>query len=84
MRKDQDHFNQVLKDKVEREEADDNIATLARLFDRVKSKDKIRRDKVIAAAYLSHGYYMKEIAAFLGIHYRTVSYAVARHEDKMS
>ncbi len=38
---------------------------------------------MITQAYLRHGYYTKEIAAYLGIHYRTVSYAVAEQKRKI-
>ena len=44
---------------------------------------KAERNKAIAKAYLEHGYRMKEIADFLGIHYTTVSRAVKNTESKM-
>ena len=55
--------------------------SLTDLFEDVDPKDKQNRDKVIATTYLQHGYYMKEIADYLGIHYRTVSYAVSEYEE---
>ena len=71
-------------DEVPREQRLLGRPALADLFAGMNPKDKEQRNKAIACAYLEHGYYMKEIAAFLGIHYRTVSYAVAEQEGRIS
>jgi DNA-directed RNA polymerase specialized sigma24 family protein len=49
---------------------------LAVLFTNVLSKDD--RDARCALAVREHGYTMKEIAEFLGLHYSTVSRALSR------
>jgi DNA-directed RNA polymerase specialized sigma24 family protein len=38
----------------------------------------------IASAYLEHGYSMREIADYLGVHYATVSRRLRRHAAQMS
>ena len=44
--------------------------------------DKHQRDQAIYTAHVHHGYTLKEIAEYLGIHYATVSRAVKRVEEK--
>jgi len=39
---------------------------------------KVKRDRSINAAHMSHGYTLKEIADYLGIHYTTVSKVIAK------
>ena len=58
--------------------------TLATLFKQSGPDDRSRRNVSIAKAYLDHGYTMKEIGQFLGLHYATVSRAVRSSEDQMS
>jgi len=41
-------------------------------------KAKAQRDIWIGAAHMSHGYTLKEIADYLGIHYTTVSKVIAK------
>jgi hypothetical protein len=41
-------------------------------------KAKAQRDISINAAHMSHGYTLKEIADYLGIHYTTVSKVIAK------
>jgi len=41
-------------------------------------KAKVQRDRSINAAHMSHGYTLKEIADYLGIHYTTVSKVIAK------
>jgi len=56
---------------------------LSELFNNIAPKDKSKRNTAIASAYLDHGYTMKSIADFLGLHYMTVSRAVNAHEKRM-
>jgi DNA-binding NarL/FixJ family response regulator len=51
--------------------------SLAQLFECGGGK---ARDQAIAVAYVSHGYQMKEIADYLGVHYATISRAIRREE----
>lgn len=54
---------------------------LARVFDNVAAKAD--RNARAVAAVREHGYTMKEVADFLGLHYITVSRAVA-HADRLT
>ncbi len=54
--------------------------SLSELFKREKRGDREERDKIIYAAYVRHGYTMKEIAEYLGFHYATISRAIKRVE----
>jgi len=56
---------------------------LSELLGNIGPTDKSKRNAAIASAYLEHGYTMKSIADFLGLHYMTVSRAVNAHEKKM-
>ncbi len=58
--------------------------SLSALLDDIVSTDKNRRNAAMASAYLKHGYTMKVIADFMGVHYKTVSRAVSTYESKMS
>jgi REP element-mobilizing transposase RayT len=51
---------------------------LERIFAGIRMKNRQQRDTRIAEAHITHGYTLKEIADCLGIHYTTVSKAVAR------
>ncbi len=52
---------------------------LTDLFKNLKT-EKTKRNKKIAEAILAHGYGQKEIAAFLGMHYSTISRIVKSEE----
>lgn len=53
---------------------------LEEIFPGGRSKQsKKERDEAIVAGYLTYGYEQKEIAAFLGIHYTTVSRIISDH-----
>jgi putative transposase len=41
-------------------------------------KTKAKRDRSINVAQMNHGYTLKEIADYLGIHYTTVSKVIAK------
>ncbi len=57
---------------------------LEELFGDWEAGGKASRDKVIYKAYVECGYTLSEIAAYLGVHYSTVSRAVSRvEEDKI-
>jgi hypothetical protein len=43
-----------------------------------KQEPKEQRDRCIYAAHMSHGYTLKEIADYLGLHYTTVSKVVRK------
>jgi len=47
-----------------------------------KSKDKKSKEQVIYEAHLQHGYTLKEIAEYIGVHYTTVSRAIKKIERK--
>jgi AraC-like DNA-binding protein len=53
--------------------------SLAELFGEEELAGKKRRNRVICKAHLSHGYTLKEIGEFAGIHYSTVSRIVKSH-----
>ena len=57
--------------------------SLCDLLKNTDAKDKASRNKAIASAYLEHGYTMKSIADYLGLHYMTVSRAVNAYEKEM-
>ena len=57
-------------------------SALAALFDGVGSRDD--RAARCLLAVRDHGYTMKEVAAFLGVHYVTVSRALAQAETPRS
>jgi len=50
--------------------------SLDKIFSR--QKEKAKRDRSINVAHMSHGYTLKEIADYLGIHYTTVSKVIAK------
>jgi putative transposase len=50
--------------------------TLGKIFGGLKEKEKRNMD--IHTAHLSHGYTLKEIADYLGVHYTTVSKTIAK------
>jgi len=52
------------------------------LEDALNRFDKHQRDQAIYIVHVHHGYTLKEIAKYLGIHYATVSRAVKRMEGK--
>ena len=54
--------------------------SLSELFKGKKRGDREERDRIIYAAYVRHGYTMKEIAEYLGLHYATISRAIKRVE----
>jgi len=54
--------------------------TLEELFAQVSPRDRGARDPRVSRAYLDHGYTMKEIADFLGLHYTTISVIIHRAE----
>lgn len=56
--------------------------TLSELWAKDEVKDKASRDRLIYQACVDHGYRLKDVAEFLGVHYTTVSKAVRRAEDK--
>jgi len=56
--------------------------SLNELFKDKKIKPQRAKDEAVYAAYFQHGYRMKEIAEYLGIHYATVSRAVRRVEQR--
>ena len=45
-------------------------------------RTKKKRNEAIVVGHLTYGYEQKEIAAFLGIHYTTVSHVIKRHDEK--
>ena len=53
---------------------------LGDLFEPIDARDKAARNAAIAAAYLDHGYRMKQIADFLGLHYATMSRIIHSRE----
>jgi putative transposase len=55
---------------------------LDRLFAGIPANNKQQRNKVIAAAHITYGYTLKEIADCLGIHYTTVSRGVGAGRKK--
>ena len=52
--------------------------SLSELFKGEKRGDREESDRIIYAAYVRHGYTMKEIAEYLGFHYATISRAIKR------
>jgi putative transposase len=54
--------------------------SLEELFQRIKNPDAKERDRTIYRAYKEYGYYLREIADYLGVHYATVSRALGRAE----
>ncbi len=57
-------------------------SSLSELFSEKKAKNRRVKDKIIHAAYVRHGYTMKEIAEHLGFHYATISRAMKRIEQR--
>ncbi len=55
---------------------------LSQLFADIASLDRPERDRIIHSAYVDHGYRLKEIGDYLGVHYVTVSRAIRRFEHK--
>jgi putative transposase len=54
--------------------------SLEELFQRIKNPGAKERDRTIYRAFKEHGYYLREIADYLGVHYATVSRALGRAE----
>jgi len=52
------------------------------LEDIFKQKGKREKEKAVYEAHVQYGYTLKDIAAFLGVHYATVSRIVKRVEEK--
>ncbi len=50
------------------------------LFGGVPQRARDKRNACIAHAYLEHGYTMKQIASFLGLHYSSVSVTIHKAE----
>ena len=57
---------------------------LSEIFKGRKGKEKKVEDKIIYAAYVHHGYTMREIAEHLGFHYATISRAIKRAEQSQN
>ena len=55
---------------------------LDRLFADPPLADRLQRNQRMAEAHIAYGYTLKEIADFLGVHYTTVSKAVAGTRKK--
>lgn len=55
---------------------------LNRLFADTPAANRQQRNKRIVESYITYGYTLKEIADFLGVHYTTVSKAVANTRKK--
>jgi REP element-mobilizing transposase RayT len=60
-----------------------NRPNLMDIFGNSRSRTRRKRNEGIVASRITHGYQQKEIAAFLGIHYTTVSRVLSRHDAKM-
>ncbi|MBM3791881.1 MAG: hypothetical protein FJW35_16230 [Acidobacteria bacterium] len=56
--------------------------TLSELWGKGEVKDKATRDRFIYRACVDHGYRLKDVAEFLGVHYTTVSKALGRADDQ--
>ena len=54
--------------------------SLRELFKEERIRDKGSRDKAVYKAHSHHGYTLREIAEYLGVHYATVSRALRRIE----
>jgi hypothetical protein len=54
--------------------------TLKDLFGTVPHRERDKRNACVARAYLEHGYTMKQIGDFLGLHYSTVSIIIDQAE----
>jgi len=48
-----------------------------------KYKDKKSKDKALYEAHLQHGYTLKDIAEYIGIHYTTESRAIKKSGENM-
>ena len=55
--------------------------SLEELFHEVGAEGKRERDEVIYRAHVQHGYMLREIAEFLGVHYTTISRGIRRIEE---
>jgi len=82
-----DKLGHLLSDKGEfkeipREQRYAGRPSLNELFKDKKIKPQRAKDEAVYAAYIQHGYRMKEIAEYLGIHYATISRAVRRVEQQ--
>jgi len=53
--------------------------SLAKIFKELKTKTQ--RNENIYHAHIAHGYLLKEIAAYLKIHYTAISKAIARETE---
>ncbi len=58
-----------------------NRPSLAEIFPGIGNKKK--RNKMIVKAHLDHGYTLKELADYLGIHYTTVSKVIKNHRENL-
>lgn len=56
--------------------------SLEELFHKVGAEGKQERDEAIYTAYVQHGYMLREIAEFLGVHYTTISRGIRRIEGR--
>ena len=56
-------------------------ASLGQLFSGLKKGEKKERDRRIYEAIQDYGYTLKEVAAYLGLHYSTVSKAYSRAKE---
>lgn len=50
------------------------------LIEIFKCKDKKSKDKAMHEVHLQHGYILKDIAEYIGIHYTTASRAIRKIE----
>ena len=55
-------------------------SALKDLFGGVPQRARDKRNACIARAYLEHGYTIKQIAGFLGLHYSSVSVIIHKAE----
>lgn len=75
-------INPKRRDKRDTEDAEIcDRPTIAKVLER-KILDKQTRDKQIYRLHIKHGYTLKEIADYLGVHYTTVSKAIKEVVDK--
>ena len=48
----------------------------------LKPKDKKSKNQVMYAAHLQHGYTLKDLAEYIGVHYTTVSRVIKKIEGE--
>ncbi len=61
------------KEKLTKQKKPAQRSSLRKLFDKVGSKPKRTRDRIIREAHLKYGYTLAEIGKALGLHYSTIS-----------